>query len=87
MGEVFQSQAFYLLNISTKQLTQIVIPSTNSGASAGSPYRDSWQYIFWEDPTHFVAWYNGSTGKTDKTAGLYRYDVTSKTYAQNFVWG
>ncbi len=74
--------ALYLLDVGTKQLTQIVLPGTSSGTSAGSPYRDSWQYIFWQDSTHFLAWYNGSTGKTDKAAGLYRYDVTRKTLTQ-----
>ena len=72
--------ALYLLNTGTMQLTKLVVPADSSDAGASSPH--NWQYVFWEDSTHLLAWYNGITGKTSSTAGLYRYDLSSNTLSQ-----
>jgi hypothetical protein len=74
--------ALYLLNTGTMQLTRLVVPADNGDALASSPHNGYWQYIFWEDSTHLLAWYNGITGKTSDTAGLYRYDLNSSTLSQ-----
>ena len=49
---------------------------------SGVPQNDYWQYAFWEDATHLLAWYNGVPGKVSSAAGLYRYDVTTQTLTQ-----
>jgi len=72
----------YLLNTGTMQLTKLVVPADNSDALASSPHNGYWQYIFWEDSMHLLAWYNGITGKMSNTAGLYRYDLNSNTLSQ-----
>lgn len=74
--------ALYLLNTSTMQLTKLVVLSDNGDAVASSAHNGYWQYIFWEDSTHLLAWYNGITGKASSTAGLYRYDLNSNTLSQ-----
>lgn len=76
--------ALYLLNTHTMQVTQLIVPADSSDPVAKSSHDGHWQYIFWENPTHLLAWYNGVMGKTDQTAGLYRYDVTSGSLAQVF---
>ncbi len=74
--------ALYLLNTDTMQLTKLVVPADSSDAQASSSHNGYWQYIFWEDSTHLLAWYNGIAGKTGNTAGLYRYDLSSNTLSQ-----
>lgn len=75
--------ALYLLNTATKQFTQLTLPSVNRNVQmSGNPRNDYWQYVFWEDATHLLAWYNGMPGKTDAAAGLYRYDVDTFTLTQ-----
>ena len=49
----------------------------NNVQTSGIPRTDSWQYAFWEDSTHLLAWYNSGPGKTG--TGLYRYDVPAQT--------
>lgn len=71
--------ALYVLNTATGQLAQLVVPADSGNTVARSPHDGYWQYIFWEDPTHLLAWYNGISGKTSSTAGLYRYDLNSQT--------
>lgn len=44
----------------------------------GAPLTDFWQYAFWEDTTHLLAWYNGVPGSNSDVAGLYRYNVTTQ---------
>ena len=74
--------ALYVLNTSTMQLTKVVVPTDNSDPLVSSAHNGYWQYIFWEDSTHLLTWYNGSAGKTDNTAGLYRYDLSSGTLSK-----
>ena len=74
--------ALYILNASTMQLIQVMVPADKSDALASSPHNGYWQYIFWQDATHLLAWYNGVIGKTSNTAGLYRYDTGNHTLAQ-----
>jgi hypothetical protein len=74
--------ALYLLNTNTMQLTQLVISADSIDPVAKSMLTGYWQYVFWEDSTHLLAWYNGSIGKTSNTAGLYRYDLDKKTLTQ-----
>jgi hypothetical protein len=75
--------ALYLMNTATKQFTQITLPSVNMNVQmSGNPRNDYWQYVFWEDATHLLAWYNGMPGKTDAAAGLYRYDADTSTLTQ-----
>ncbi len=74
--------ALYLLNTSTMQLTQLVVSADSNDPMAKSMFNGYWQYVFWEDSTHLLAWYNGSIGKTSNTAGLYRYDLGKKTLTQ-----
>lgn len=74
--------ALYVLNAGSMQLTQVIVPADKSDALAGSPHNGYWQYVFWEDATHVLAWYNGIIGKTSNTAGLYRYDLISHTLLQ-----
>ena len=70
--------ALYVLNTKTQQFTQITLPSVVSNVQTnGAPRMDSWQYAFWEDSTHLLAWYNSGPGKTG--TGLYRYDVQAQT--------
>ncbi len=70
--------ALYVLNTKTQQLTQITLPAVLKGVQTnGTPHGDSWQYAFWEDSTHLLAWYNSGPGKTG--TGLYRYDVHAQT--------
>jgi hypothetical protein len=72
----------YVFNTATHQLNTISIASQPSVATTSSPQQDFWQYMFWEDPTHLLAWYNGPVGKTSSTAGLYRYDLTTGLLTQ-----
>ena len=58
------------------QVTQLIVPADSTDPAAKSPQDGYWQYIFWENPAHLLAWYNGVIGKTDQMAGLYRYGVT-----------
>jgi len=74
--------ALYVLNTVTQQLTAITVSSQAGSNAGGSPRNDYWQYVFWEDATHLLAWYNGPTGKTSNLAGLYRYDMMAGTLAQ-----
>ena len=74
--------ALYVLNTGTMQLTKLVVPADSGDSLASSPHNGYWQYFFWEDSTHLLAWYNGVVGKTDNTAGLYRYDLSSGTLSQ-----
>ncbi|WP_201378749.1 hypothetical protein [Ktedonobacter sp. SOSP1-85] len=70
------TSSLYVLDTSTQQLTSITLPQVATDARAeGKPRSDSWQYAFWEDAQHLLAWYNGVTGKTSNDAGLYRYDL------------
>jgi len=69
--------ALYVMNTNTQQFTQIALPSVADNVQmSGAPRKDSWQYAFWEDRTHLLAWYNSGPGKTG--TGLYRYDVGAK---------
>ena len=74
--------ALYVLNTGTMQLTKLVVSADSGDALTSSPHNGYWQYIFWEDSTHLLAWYNGITGKTSSTAGLYRYDINSGMLSQ-----
>jgi len=74
--------ALYLLNTSTMRLKQVVVPADNGDALASSTHNGYWQYVFWQDVTHLLAWYNGVVGKTSNTAGLYRYDLGTATLPQ-----
>lgn len=74
--------ALYLLNTSTLQLTRLVVPADRDDATANSSHNGYWQYAFWEDQSHLLAWSNGIAGKTGNTAGLYRYDLHSQTLTQ-----
>ncbi|HEX6482027.1 MAG TPA: hypothetical protein VF043_24550 [Ktedonobacteraceae bacterium] len=74
--------ALYLLNTHTMQATRLVVPADSADPVAKSPQDGYWQYVFWENPAHLLAWYNGIMGKTDQAAGLYRYDVTSGSLTQ-----
>ena len=71
--------ALYVLDTGSMRATRVVVPADKGDALARSPYNGYWQYVFWEDATHLLTWYNGVIGKTSATAGLYRYDtVTGK---------
>jgi hypothetical protein len=75
--------ALYVMNTETKQFSQVTFPSVIKNIQmSGSPRNDYWQYVFWEDATHLLAWYNGVPGKTSILAGLYRYDVTTQVLTQ-----
>lgn len=74
--------ALYVLNTSTMRLTQVMVPADKADALASSPHNGYWQYVFWQDATHLLAWYNGVVGKVSNTAGLYRYDVTTAALSQ-----
>jgi len=74
--------ALYLLNTGTMRLTKLVVSADSGDALESSPVNGYWQYVFWQDSTHLLAWYNGITGKTSNTAGLYRYDLNSNTLSQ-----
>lgn len=76
--------ALYLLNTASGQFVPITLSTaqTNTSTSTTTPGNDYWQYAFWEDATHLLAWYNGPTGKTSNAAGLYRYDLTTQTLTQ-----
>lgn len=75
--------ALYLLNTSNGQFTQLALPAPHAHAQvSGAPSTDYWQYVFWQDATHLLAWYNGAMGKTSDNAGLYRYDVQAQTLTQ-----
>ncbi|HZU66496.1 MAG TPA: hypothetical protein VFA09_04390 [Ktedonobacteraceae bacterium] len=74
--------ALYVLNTGTMQLTQLLVPADSADPIAKSPEGGYWQYVFWENSTHLLAWYNGVMGKTSRAAGLYRYDAISGSLAQ-----
>ena len=74
--------ALYVLNTSTMRLIQVVVPADKGDALASSSHNGYWQYVFWQDATHLLAWYNGVVGKTSNTAGLYRYDLGNATLSQ-----
>ena len=74
--------ALYVLNTNTRQLTQLIVPADSADPIAKSPHGGYWQYVFWENSTHLLAWYNGVMGKTSQAAGLYRYDLSSGSLAQ-----
>ncbi len=66
----------YVLNVAAQQLTAIV--ARGAATPGDKPRTDSWQYVFWQDASHLLAWYNDASdnGKTSAT-GLYRYDLAS----------
>ncbi len=73
----------YLMNTETKQFTRIAFPSILQNVQMkGTPQNDYWQYVFWEDATHLLAWYNDVTGKVSSAAGLYRYDINTQKLTQ-----
>ena len=74
--------ALYILNTHTMRLTQVMVPADKGDALASSTHNGYWQYVFWQDATHILAWYNGVVGQTSNTAGLYRYDVTTAALSQ-----
>lgn len=74
--------AFYVLNTHTMRLAQVMVPSDKGDTLASSAHNGYWQYVFWQDATHVLAWYNGVVGQTSNTAGLYRYDVTTEALSQ-----
>lgn len=74
--------ALYVLNTSTMRLTQVMVLADTGDALASSSHNGYWQYVFWQDATHLLAWYNGVVGKTSNTAGLYRYDLGTATLSQ-----
>ncbi len=70
--------ALYVLDTKTQKFTQITLPTVVKDAQTSvAPSTDSWQYAFWENSTHLLAWYNSGPGKTG--TGLYRYDVHAQT--------
>jgi len=72
--------ALYVMNTATQKFTQVTLPAPASNVSmSGTPRVDSWQYTFWEDATHLLAWYNSGPGKTG--TGLYRFDVNTQALA------
>ncbi len=79
--------ALYVLNTGTMQLAQVTVPTDKGDALANSPHNGYWQYMFWQDATHLLAWYNGVIGKTSNTAGLYRYDLLDHTLSQVITLG
>lgn len=74
--------ALYLLNTGTMRLTQLVVPADRGDALASSAHNGYWQYAFWQDASHLLAWYNGVVGKTSTTAGLYRFDLNNDTLSR-----
>ena len=74
--------AFYILNTHTMHLTQVMVSADKGDALASSPRNGYWQYVFWQDASHVLAWYNGVVGKTSNTAGLYRYDIATAALTQ-----
>lgn len=75
--------ALYVMNTATKQFSQVTFPSVIENVQMdGSPRNDYWQYVFWEDATHLLTWYNGVPGKTGSMTGLYRYDVNTQTLTE-----
>ncbi len=75
--------ALYVYDTQGKTMTQVspVTPIPHA-ATSGQPQSDVWQYMFWEDATHLLGWYNGA--KDGKNAGLYRYDLTTQTVKKVF---
>jgi hypothetical protein len=70
--------ALYVYDTQAKAMTQVsAVTPIPHAATSGQPQSDAWQYMFWEDATHLLAWYNGA--KDGKNAGLYRYDLTAQT--------
>ena len=51
--------ALYVLNTGTMQLRQLVVPADSADPIAKSSQGGYWQYVFWENSTHLLAWYNG----------------------------
>lgn len=75
--------ALYVLNTATEQFSRVMLPAVQTNVSVqGTPQSDNWQYAFWEDATHLLAWYNGVAGKTSTLPGLYRFDLTTQTLTQ-----
>ena len=74
--------ALYLLNTGTMRLIQVMAPADRGDALASSSHNGYWQYVFWQDATHLLAWYNGVVGKTSNTAGLYRFDLSNAMLSQ-----
>lgn len=74
--------ALYLFDTNSQQLSTISPTSQVTGVVGTSPSNDFWQYVFWEDSTHLLAWYNGEVGKSSANAGLYRYDLVAGTLTQ-----
>src|SRR5258708_34679684 len=71
--------ALYLMNTSTGHFTRVRLSSPPGYVQMkGVPQDDFWQYMFWEDTTHLLAWYNGPAGKLNNMAGLYRYSIISQ---------
>ena len=66
--------ALYILNTGTMRSVPLLVSGDKSDPQASSSLNGYWQFVFWEDATHVLAWYNSVTGKT--SAGLYRYNLT-----------
>jgi hypothetical protein len=72
------SGSLYVMDAATKQFTAVTFPTVQKNVSvSGVPQNSRWEYVFWEDSTHLLAWYNGVAGNVGNTVGLYRYDVAA----------
>ncbi len=75
--------ALYIMNTQTGNITRLLLPQPQADVSvSGTPQNDMWQYMFWQDSTHLLTWYNGALGKASSSAGLYSYDVHAQTLTQ-----
>ena len=72
--------ALYVLNTRTLQLTRVVLSSMSGYPADNDPLNGFWQYIFWEDATHLLAF--GSLPQRNNSGNLFRYDLNRKTLSE-----
>ncbi len=72
--------ALYVLNTRTLQLTRVVLSSINGYPADNNPLNGFWQHLFWEDPTHLLAFSSPPQGNDE--GSLFRYDLNRKTLSE-----
>ncbi len=81
------AHAKYVLNTSTMRLTQVMVLADKGDALASGSHNGYRQYVFWQDATHLLAWYNSATLANPASTKAYMQGQLLLTNIRDFVWG
>src|SRR5205807_3388382 len=74
-----ENGALYVMDTGSGQLTKVNVSADQADPQARNSQSGYWQQVFWQDTTHLLAWYNGASSNSNQNAGLYRYNLATKT--------